>query len=160
MHLETSFIRTKKEERNPKPLISKAETSIRMKFLSWITMWKLSISLAFFVHTEDTMQLYWRCWFLSKNAVGSAQLLSSNKLRFRNTFGNCLLRVYSYLLDLFITRELLCGYSLNNGLYCTEWARSHLLFWQPLHGLKSSIMGCVPIFHNCVDWKVHSVVHA
>ena len=106
------------------------------------------------------MQFWLTCWFLSKNAVGSAQLLSSNKLRFRNTFGNCLLRAYSYLLDLFITHELLCDHSLNKRLYCTEWAQLHLLFCQPLHGLNSSIMGCVPIFHNCEDWKVHSVVHA
>ena len=35
---------------------------------------------------------------------------------------------------------------LNNGLYCTKWVHSNLLFGQLLHGLKSSIMGCVPIF--------------
>ena len=38
------------------------------------------------------------------------------------------------------------NYSLRNGLYCTKQAHSHLLFGQLLHGLKSSIMGYVPIF--------------
>ena len=35
------------------------------------------------------------------------------------------------------------NYLQNNGLYCTKWAHSHLLFGQLLHGMKSSIMGCV-----------------
>ena len=38
------------------------------------------------------------------------------------------------------------NYSLNNGLYCTKWAHSYLLFAKLLCGIKSSIMGCVPIF--------------
>ena len=38
------------------------------------------------------------------------------------------------------------NYSLKNGLYCTKRAHSHLLFCQLLQGLKSSIIGCVPIF--------------
>ena len=33
------------------------------------------------------------------------------------------------------------NYSLNNGLYCTKRAHSHLLFGQLLHGLKSSHNG-------------------
>ena len=42
------------------------------------------------------------------------------------------------------TWDLLGGnYLLNNGLYCIKCALSHLLFGQLLHGLKSSIMGCV-----------------
>ena len=43
------------------------------------------------------------------------------------------------------------NYLLNNGLYCSKWAHSHLLFGQLLCGLKSSIMGCVPIFRDCTD---------
>ena len=27
-------------------------------------------------------------------------------------------------------------------------------------GWKVPIMGCVPIFHHCVNWKVHAIVHA
>ena len=42
------------------------------------------------------------------------------------------------------------NYSLNNGLYFTKWTHSHLPFGQLLHGLKSSIMGCVPIFCDYV----------
>ena len=45
------------------------------------------------------------------------------------------------------------NYSLNNVLCCTNQVHSHLLFGQFLHGLKSSIIGGVPIFHNCMDWK-------
>ena len=41
---------------------------------------------------------------------------------------------------------------LNNGLYCIRWTHSHLLFGHILHGL---IMGCVDIFCDYVDWKVH-----
>ena len=37
-------------------------------------------------------------------------------------------------------------YSPNNGLYFTKWTHSHLQFGQLLHGLKSSIIGCVPFF--------------
>ena len=51
------------------------------------------------------------------------------------------------------------NYSLNNGLYCTKRAHSHLLFGQLLHGLKSSTMGCELIFRDCMDWKVHAIVH-
>ena len=35
-----------------------------------------------------------------------------------------------------------------------------MLFGKLLRGLKSSTMGCVPIFHHSVDWKVHAIVHA
>ena len=37
------------------------------------------------------------------------------------------------------------NYLLNNGLYCNKWAHSHLLFCQLLYGLKSSIIGFVPL---------------
>ena len=50
------------------------------------------------------------------------------------------------------------NYSLNNGLYCTKHAHSHLLFGQHLNGLK--IMSCAPIFGNCLDWKNHKIVYA
>ena len=43
---------------------------------------------------------------------------------------------------------------------CTKWVHSHLWFGQLLHGLKSSVMGYVPIFGDCVDWKVDAIVHA
>ena len=39
--------------------------------------------------------------------------------------------------------------SLNNGRYCTNGAHSHLIFGLLMPGLKSSIMGCLLIFHNC-----------
>ena len=42
------------------------------------------------------------------------------------------------------------NYLLHNRLYCTKWALSHLLFGQLLHGVKSSIMGYVPIFFEIV----------
>ena len=42
------------------------------------------------------------------------------------------------------------NYSLNDGLYCTKWTHSHLLFGQLWHGLKSSMMGCAPIFCDCM----------
>ena len=51
----------------------------------------------------------------------------------------------------FLGVDYCLNYSLNNGLYCTTWANSHLLFSQLLHGLKSLIMGCVPSFCDCVD---------
>ena len=51
------------------------------------------------------------------------------------------------------------NYLLNNGFYCTMQPHSHLPFGELLHGLKSSRMGCVQIFHSCVDWKVHAIVH-
>ena len=57
------------------------------------------------------------------------------------------------------TSDLLgVNYSLNNGLYCTK-VHLQLLFGQLLSRLKSSIMSCVPIFCDCVDWKVHAIVH-
>ena len=37
---------------------------------------------------------------------------------------------------------------LNNGLYCMH---AHSLFDELLHGLKSLIMGCIPILRDCVD---------
>ena len=43
------------------------------------------------------------------------------------------------------------NYLLNNGLYCTKRVHSYLLFGQLLHGLKGTLMGCVAIFHNCMD---------
>ena len=45
------------------------------------------------------------------------------------------------------------NYSLHNGLYCTKWVHSYLLFGQLLHGLKSSIIYYVPISSHCLDWK-------
>ena len=36
----------------------------------------------------------------------------------------------------------------NNGLYCTKWVYSHLLFGQLLRGLKSLLMGCVSILRG------------
>ena len=60
----------------------------------------------------------------------------------------------------FILRGLFCELITNNGLYCTKWVHSHLLFGQLLRGLKSLIMGYVPIFHNCVNRKIHAIVHA
>ena len=48
------------------------------------------------------------------------------------------------------------NYSLNNRFHCKKQALSHLLFGQLLGAQKSSIMGCIPIFCNCVDWKVHA----
>ena len=54
---------------------------------------------------------------------------------------------------------LRANYLLKNGLYCTIQAHFHLLFGQLLRELKSSRMGCVQIFHNCVDWKVQAIVH-
>ena len=48
--------------------------------------------------------------------------------------------------------------SLNSVLYCTEWAHSHL-FGQYLCGMKSSLMGYVPIF--AIAWtEVHTIAHA
>ena len=38
------------------------------------------------------------------------------------------------------------NYSLNNGLHCTKWAHSPLLFDHISCELTSSIMGCVSIF--------------
>ena len=46
----------------------------------------------------------------------------------------------------FIRRELFRELFANNGLYCTKGVHSHLQFGQLLHGLKSSVMGYVPIF--------------
>ena len=43
------------------------------------------------------------------------------------------------------------NYSLNNGLCCTKWVHSHLLLGLLLHGLKGSVMSCVPIFRYCMD---------
>ena len=43
------------------------------------------------------------------------------------------------------------NYLVNNGLYCMKCVHSCLLFDQLLCGLKSSIMGSVPIFHHCMD---------
>ena len=43
------------------------------------------------------------------------------------------------------------NFSINNRLYCTKWAHSHVLFDQLLRGLRCSIMGYIPIFHDCVD---------
>ena len=34
----------------------------------------------------------------------------------------------------------------NNRFYWAKWAHSYLLFRQVLHGLKSLMTGCVPIF--------------
>ena len=39
-------------------------------------------------------------------------------------------------------------FRLRNGWHCTIWVHSHLRFGQLLHGLKSSIMGYVPIFYR------------
>ena len=37
-------------------------------------------------------------------------------------------------------------FRLSNGWNCTIWVHSHLRFGQLLHGLKNSIMVCIPIF--------------
>ena len=52
------------------------------------------------------------------------------------------------------------NYTLNNGLYCTKGAYSHLLFGQLLLGLKSSIMGCAPIFRHCSRNSSHLYIIA
>ena len=36
---------------------------------------------------------------------------------------------------------------------CTKQAHSHSLLGQILHGMESSVMGCVPMFCDCMDWK-------
>ena len=51
-------------------------------------------------------------------------------------------------------------FRLSNGWHCTIWVHSHLQFGQLLRELKTSIMVCVPIFCDCVDWKVHAKFHA
>ena len=67
---------------------------------------------------------------------------------------------YSWPLGCIHTWDLLgvnycVNYLLNNGFYYTKWAHSHFLFGQLLRGLKSSIIGCVPIFLDCMERKVH-----
>ena len=69
------------------------------------------------------------------------------------------------LLGSIYTWDLLCvkyrvNLSLSNGLYCTKWVHSHSLFAQLLCRLKSSIMGCIPIFHDYLDLKVRAIVHS
>ena len=46
---------------------------------------------------------------------------------------------------------LLLGVVLSNGLCSTKWVHSYFLFGHFLHGLKSLMMDCVPIFRDCVD---------
>ena len=61
---------------------------------------------------------------------------------------------------IFSTISWTLTFRLSNGWHCTKWVHSHLRFGQLLPELKSSIMGYVPIFCDCVDWKVHAIVHA
>ena len=76
-------------------------------------------------------------------SVASPEIKVHSHLRFIR----CELLVHSHLK--FIRCELL--HELNNGLYSTKWVHSHLLFSNLLCGLKISLMGYVPIFHDYVD---------
>ena len=67
---------------------------------------------------------------------------------------------FSNVKQQFLSIHSCINYSPNKGLYCTKQAYSHLLFCELLHGMKSSIMGCVSIFSDFVDSKVHIVVRA
>ena len=51
----------------------------------------------------------------------------------------------------FLRLELLRQLFLNNGLDCSKWVHSHMLFGRLLCRLKSSIMGCVPILRDYTD---------